>query len=621
MKQLIYLMFQVRKNNMFFVCITVGLVLLASKYHNNVLWSVKQLCQGITKKSSIRNNKKESKNNDNRKELKVSLDKVILADSPEKCDYAIQRICCNLSDGLLGFDCEWVNEEPVSLIQLATHNGICGLFRLNKIGYIPPKLKELLTNRNLLKVGVSSFEDGRKIAKDYDCQVVGTVDLRTLANRFLLPSPKSLAALSEQYLGIEMDKSTELRCCDWNADTLTDEQVAYASCDAYASILVYYEIFQKARQKRSFWESLISYIKSLRNSKSEYFFNLPNGIIDTRFKGIKEKDRNNISLNNYSSNEISKIIRKNNNLAYKSSVPARNKPLYHNCYLQAPDGDILCTCDKKKAEWYVSKQLGEIVETDPFTVKLKFEPSGRALGEVGKYYTQIKVNQCVVCGTSDKFIRKNVVPREYRKYFPLVMKSHQSHDILLLCPACHEVSNCHDLQLRRKLAELCDAPLSGPLSHKRNEIPRYWRMLQSAVKVLRDETSLPQERRKELELYVMKFTGYQEITPGLLNVLYEQLLLKLSHRNNLLRNRTHKHSSISQTKCQSHGLKVVRYFENKEGGLVELERLWRENFLNTMKPKYLPKLWSICHNQDRLNIRQIQNRIEPSDAKVAGINS
>ena len=47
----------------------------------------------------------------------------------------------NLSDGVLGFDCEWVNEGPVSLLQLATHNGVCALFRLGKIGYIPSKLK------------------------------------------------------------------------------------------------------------------------------------------------------------------------------------------------------------------------------------------------------------------------------------------------------------------------------------------------------------------------------------------------------------------------------------------------------------------------------------------------
>lgn len=127
---------------------------------------------------------------------------------------------------------------------------------------------------------------------------------------------------------------------------------------------------------------------------------------------------NNIDPNNKLNHKIGQIISRNNTPGYKSTVPARNKPLYHNCYLEAPDGEILCTCDKKKAEWYVTKELGEVVEENPFTVRLKFEPSGRALGEVGKYYTQIKLNQCVVCGTSDKFIRKNVVPREYRKYFP-----------------------------------------------------------------------------------------------------------------------------------------------------------------------------------------------------------
>lgn len=49
--------------------------------------------------------------------------------------------CSNLSEGVLGFDCEWVNEKPVSLLQVATLNGVCVLFRLEKIGCVPPKLK------------------------------------------------------------------------------------------------------------------------------------------------------------------------------------------------------------------------------------------------------------------------------------------------------------------------------------------------------------------------------------------------------------------------------------------------------------------------------------------------
>lgn len=46
-----------------------------------------------------------------------------------------------MSNDVLGFDCEWVNEGPVSLLQLATFNGVCGLFRIGKIGYIPQKLE------------------------------------------------------------------------------------------------------------------------------------------------------------------------------------------------------------------------------------------------------------------------------------------------------------------------------------------------------------------------------------------------------------------------------------------------------------------------------------------------
>lgn len=83
-------MLEIRKNNMFFgVCMTVGIVLLASKYRDNVLRGVTKFCHSITSKS---NNDDEEDNSKDKKDVKISLDKVILADSPEKCDYAVQRI-------------------------------------------------------------------------------------------------------------------------------------------------------------------------------------------------------------------------------------------------------------------------------------------------------------------------------------------------------------------------------------------------------------------------------------------------------------------------------------------------------------------------------------------------
>ncbi|EZA55697.1 Exonuclease 3'-5' domain-containing protein [Ooceraea biroi] len=614
------------RNNMFLVCVTVGLVFLASKYRNNVLRSVKHLYKNLKSRDSSRdngkckvkrentvnnsNNTNNDKENDDKNGVKLILDKIILADSPEKCDYAVQRIRCNLSGGVLGFDCEWVKEGPVSLLQLATYNGVVALFRLGKIGYVPPKLKELLASKQILKVGIASFEDGQKIVKDYGCRVSGTLDLRTLSETLRLPSRKSLAAMSLEYLNIEMDKIVEVRCGDWDVGTLSDEQVAYAACDALASVIIYHKIRQKEMQKYSLWQRLGIYLCNMLNSDVNVrVHGLPAGVVDTRYRAQRSPSTDNTCNNIPNVVKRSPITDKNNNsnIERKNSIPTRIKPLYHNCYLQAPDGDILCTCDRKKAEWYITKKLGELVSTEPFTVRLNFEPSGRALGEVGQYYTQVKVNQCVVCGCTDKFIRKNVVPREYRKYFPLVMKAHQSHDVLLLCPPCHEISNSHDLQLRRKLADMCDAPLIGPLSHVRDKYVNNYRKLHSAVKALNDTVSLPSGRREEFENFVLEYTGKQKITPDLLSTLNEQLKSTLIQQ------------PLNQCKYQPHGLKVVQYFQRQEGGLIELERMWREHFLITMNPKHLPSLWSVRHNQERLIIRQAQNRIEPQDAKVAGL--
>ncbi|XP_015610219.1 exonuclease 3'-5' domain-containing protein 2 [Cephus cinctus] len=587
-------MFRARKSNMFFVCVTVGFVLLASKYRDNVLRGVRQLCHRFISKRVSQDGHTACK-----KVVEVNPHQIIVAESPEKCDYAVQCISRDLAYGILGFDCEWVNEGPVSLLQLATYNGVCALFRLSKIGYVPATLKELLANKQVLKVGVASFEDGQKLTRDYGCRVYGTLDLRTLAHRLGLPSPKSLSALCMHYLNLEMEKLLEVRCGDWNADILAKEQMLYAAFDAYAAVLIYHEILERAEKERSFLQTLIICFKSVwEKDGTEEFHGLPSGVVDARFK-----DHRIYSFNN----KVNSIINRTNSIR-KSSVPARNKPLYHNCCLQAPDGEMLCTCDRKKAEWYVSKGLGSVVSKDPFTVKLNFEPAGRALGDVGRYYTQVKENQCVVCGTSKTFIRKNVVPREYRKYFPLVMKAHQSHDVLLLCPSCHEISNYHDLQLRRKLAEMCDAPLSGPLSHSRDEYPNGWRKLRSAVRALQEEVRLPAQRRLELERYVMECGGQKDITPEILNNLEKKL-------------RAGPPASLTPSPQPPlpHGVKVVQYFEQQEGGLVELERIWREHFLEAMKPRFLPNLWSVSHNQERLVIRQTQNRIDPQDAKTAGL--
>lgn len=58
------------------------------------------------------------------------------------------------------------------------------------------------------------------------------------------------------------------------------------------------------------------------------------------------------------------------------------------------------------------------MEREPLRIQLTFEPSGRAKGTSAEYYTLEKQNQCVACGRKDSYVRKKVVPHEYRRYFP-----------------------------------------------------------------------------------------------------------------------------------------------------------------------------------------------------------
>lgn len=71
-----------------------------------------------------------------------------------------------------------------------------------------------------------------------------------------------------------------------------------------------------------------------------------------------------------------------------------------------------------------------------------------------------------------------------------------------------------------------------------------------------------------------------------------------------------------------HAEKVTNYFKsgpNVGGGLLELEKMWREHFLETMKPRYLPQHWSVVHNANRLGVRAEAGRLDESDRLVVGL--
>ncbi|XP_031626495.1 exonuclease 3'-5' domain-containing protein 2 [Contarinia nasturtii] len=513
--------------------------------------------------------------------------KVRVIDTVDECRTLMRNMKMHCNEyNVLGFDCEWVSfagtRRPVSMLQLTSHRGLCALIRLSHLQMIPSELKEILEDDNILKVGVGPQGDATYLAQDYGVCVASTLDLRYLAEMTEC-YPGGLGKMSEKYLKVKLNKDWRIRCSDWEAPILNEKQIDYAAKDAHVGIELFKFFIAKLERRRVF-EKQSTYLQRIID---EYCFRY----LDIGF-GKKAVSKNSQEPEKKSLNSVSLYNLK----IMKSGI--RQKPLYTNCLLEANDGELLCTIDQRKAMWYVNKDLGEIVSETPLTVRLKFEPAGRAVGQTGKYYKLAKENKCVACGEDKNYVRKNVVPRDYRKYFPLVMKGHTSHDVVLLCPRCHQISNIHDEKLREKLAEHCNAPIIP----KTLEIPRLKELKSICRALYLQRNKIPEERQHELRARLQKLCPEEE-----------------NFSDEFFKSYVDIDAYEMNDNYSAHGAKVVEFYQNSDAGLIGLERIWREHFLKTMKPEFLPDLWSIEHNAERLKIRADEGRIDENDMKLAGL--
>ncbi|XP_074465967.1 exonuclease 3'-5' domain-containing protein 2 isoform X2 [Sebastes fasciatus] len=502
---------------------------------------------------------------------------------------------------VLGLDCEWVSVKgrtsAVSLLQMATYSGLCVLVRLLTFRSgqqsFPLSFMEVLRDPHILKVGVGCYEDGKRLTRDYGLSLTCTVDLRYLALRqrqATVNNGLSLKSLAEDVLNVSLDKSMELRCSDWEADQLTLQQMTYAARDAQVSIALFLHLLGLHAEAGPESSSGSSYSELATRCQ---------GLVDVPFRGRGDGDdrasdgerrrrttRKTLSYESPESGDQQVPDPRKNNKRKPLGVgySARKSPLYDNCFLHAPDGQPLCTCDKKKAKWYLDKGIGVLQSEEPFVVRLLFEPSGRPDSQQD-YYLTAKENLCVVCGKADSYIRKNIVPHEYRRHFPTEMKDHNSHDILLLCTSCHAASNVHDGFLKQQLAEEFAAPQGCEEGVRLLEDSDRRRVRSAARALLTAGEGLPEQRREELQALIKSFLDADE----------EQELT-----DEALQQAAGLETRIFNEAYVPHGLKVVRASaEQGLRGLMDLECRWRQHFLTAMQPRHLPPLWSVDHNHSK----------------------
>lgn len=139
-----------------------------------------------------------------------------------------------------------------------------------------------------------------------------------------------------------------------------------------------------------------------------------------------------------------------------------NAKVYDNISVYAPpDSNLIFRCSQKRANWYLSRNLARSLS--PTSIHLNFAPAGQ--GHVNDpYYLEERENKCVICGQETAEVGAtmlHVVPEQYRKWFPIKLKSHSSHDIVVACPECNAQWDREAAVVRKTIVGLYKIPLEG----------------------------------------------------------------------------------------------------------------------------------------------------------------
>jgi hypothetical protein len=225
-------------------------------------------------------------------------------------------------------------------------------------------------------------------------------------------------------------------------------------------------------------------------------------------------------------------------------------------------------------------------------IRLLFEPKARSnregLLETDEYTRSEKKNMCVVCGSKDHHVRHYVVPFSYRHLFPEEYKSHVSHDIVVVCGKCN-VKCSRSTQRRMNKIE---SKFEGKPKFL---VDRYLNKLNKAANALNNhKKDLPGTKITEYEdLIRLYFKKNPELVSDFNLCANESLSNTIIHRALDVEYQFPNPLYVSGAEL------VVKSLKGDDNKITEFVRDWREFFLCTMKPQFLPTGWSIDYSAKR----------------------
>jgi hypothetical protein len=234
---------------------------------------------------------------------------------------------------------------------------------------------------------------------------------------------------------------------------------------------------------------------------------------------------------------------------------------YDNCEIVHKDGTCLGHCDRKKFNWYVNNNLAEKINDS--TIKLLFEPKMIS----NKINTIKRENKCCGCCTEEQLRKFHVVPAEFKKLFPIENKSHNSTDIVLLCPDCVSDANFFSDLFKKELEDEYGI----------------------------NKTDFIDKDKEKLKLTAIRYLKKYEISKihdkanDIVKYIEQELIDQLGYKPELdeIKNLT----NIDIVKKTNDASSVAQYIVNnvlKENKLDEFVMRWKNYYLKKMEPEYIP---------------------------------
>lgn len=252
-----------------------------------------------------------------------------------------------------------------------------------------------------------------------------------------------------------------------------------------------------------------------------------------------------------------------------------------------PNGKHMFTTSKRKADWYLRKTAAVVVGDNE--IQLIRIPNGEGFADHEIFGLLPRVNQCVVCAALENLQRHHVVPYHYRKFMPVDYKSRNHHDVVLICRKHHEqyevIAKDYKTYIARKydvgtIEELNNAYITTVVERLR----RKFKISKLLNTIIRDYNEIPINKIEVIanELTSMLSFNVLEKTFDDLELIHKKLNKSIEREK----------KEVLNVDDYFHGKMVINKFTTHEH-YEEFIKGWRQHFLDTMQPQFMPIGWSI----------------------------